>query len=191
MSSEYRGGLNYIRATHAHSWLEVYDSETKRWRRYDPTPASQQPDVSWIVLINDAFARYKSLPLYRWMLANHLSIAAVLGILMSLLAIFGASWACLGLKSPKRGTLLFLLALVAGPASVYILAIELGLHLFTLGAMMGLLASLTFVGPWLWAAFANLEPIWISAHRRLMLEAKRRPKTQHLAEQSQIGRAHV
>jgi len=84
MSSEFRDGENYVRAAHAHSWVEVYDEGTSSWVRFDPTPPSPDidNDVSLWVRFNDWFLTYKSQELYQW-IPEHAS--ELIGLFMALL----------------------------------------------------------------------------------------------------------
>lgn len=83
MSSEYHDGKNYVRASHAHSWVEVYDDTTHQWIRFDPTPPSAvEQEVSAWVRFNDWFLTYRSRDLYRWIPLHLMEIACAFAIFL-------------------------------------------------------------------------------------------------------------
>ncbi len=94
MSNEFHDGENYVRASHAHSWVEVYDENTSSWVRFDPTPPStdDNQEVSLWVRFNDWFLTYKSQNLYHW-IPEHIS--TLTGLLTALLCGLLTFWALL------------------------------------------------------------------------------------------------
>lgn len=64
-SGEFHNGLNYVRASHAHSWVEVYLDSARGWVRFDPTPPSVPARVPWHVRLSDRFAMYSPRALVR------------------------------------------------------------------------------------------------------------------------------
>ena len=82
VSNEFRDGENYVRAAHAHSWVEVWLDETRGWTVFDPTPSgAQKVEVDWLVRFNDWFSSYQPRDLYAWLQTYGLIL---LGILLSL-----------------------------------------------------------------------------------------------------------
>lgn len=88
VSGEFRDGENFVRAAHAHSWVEVWLDSERGWVVFDPTPSGPQiVEVDWLVRFNDWFSTYQTRDLYRWLQAHGLSLLAVL---LGLVAIFFA-----------------------------------------------------------------------------------------------------
>jgi len=88
LSTEFRDGKNYIRSAHAHSWVEVYDTQQQYWVVHDPTPpGSQSFEVGWLIRLDDWFSGYRARTLYAWIKLHTTTLAALAGLFVTLLAL--------------------------------------------------------------------------------------------------------
>ena len=169
MSSEYHDGKNYVRASHAHSWVEVYDDTTHQWIRFDPTPPTAvEQDVSAWVRFNDWFLTYRSRDLYRWIPAHLMEIACAFSILLC----GGGILLSMRLWMHQKWTIAaccFALALLAFVAS-FILGGKIG-------GLIALAVLLIMMGISVWY-IAHLKPkeLW---HRAIDIFRKEAKNNQH------------
>lgn len=166
MSSEYHEGRNYVRASHAHSWVEVYDDTTRLWIRFDPTPPSaMHQEVSAWVRFNDWFLTYRSKSLYQWIPQHFFEMMCILAVLLGGSGVLLGFWSWMAMR---RG-----LRMVGFAVSCFAV-----ITMFMVGGMFwGILASLLVIMTLLFAVWriASLDErfVW---HRALSLfkhEARR------------------
>ncbi len=77
LSTEYSDGYNNVRASHAHSWVEVYLDG--KWVVFDPTPSSEsQQKIGLLQRIDDWFSTYRADDFYHWVSEHSLWISIIL-----------------------------------------------------------------------------------------------------------------
>ena len=169
MSSEYHDGKNYVRASHAHSWVEVYDDTTGQWIRFDPTPPSAiEQEVSAWVRFNDWFLTYRSKDLYRWIPLHWKEVMCAIsillcggGVLLSTRLWMHQNW--------RAGSCCFFLALFACVASCVLGGKWGGL------IVLAVLFIVMGIGVW-YIANLNAETLW---HRAIDIFRNEAKKYQH------------
>ncbi|MCL2325197.1 MAG: transglutaminaseTgpA domain-containing protein [Proteobacteria bacterium] len=182
LSTEFRDGKNYVRAAHAHSWVEVYDTQQQLWIVHDPTPpGSQSFEVGWWIRIDDWFSGYRARTLYTWIKRHTTTLAALAGLLVTLLALRRGLRLISSMRA-KQARLAILISVAA--AIVTLLLANLG-NILT---GMGILALAGFVLVTAMAArYWINKPAkrhWIDAFRQLQALCLQHPSTQCYASAS-------
>lgn len=167
MSSEYHDGQNYVRASHAHSWVEVYDDTTQMWIRFDPTPPSSfNQEVSAWVRFNDWFLTYRSRDLYRWIPLHYLELLSTIFVLLC-----GGGTIAAGVYGMRLKSICFVGSLII-TSSACVAAFVFGGVMWGMIALLIIFLSMVFS---IWRiSRLDEKHLWHQAMASFREEAKRR-----------------